>query len=64
MTTMAFQITDVSVFAELLVQAEIKEKIKTSRHWSLWGESIGDLWCFLRSAPEQTIGHTIETPVI
>ena len=40
------------------------------------GESIGhrwiplvkasdtELWCFLRSAPEQTIEQTIETPVI
>ena len=42
----------------------------------LWGESTGhrwipltkasdqELWCFLWSVPEQTIGQTIETPVI
>ena len=42
----------------------------------LWGESTGyrwipltkasdaELWCFLSSAPEQTVGQTIETPVI
>ena len=42
----------------------------------LWGESTGDwwilltkandekLWCFLWSAPEQTVGQTIETPMI
>ena len=42
----------------------------------LWGESTGhrwipltkasdaELWCFLWSAPEQTIEQTIETPVI
>ena len=42
----------------------------------LWGESIGqrgipltkvsdaELWCFLKSAPEQTIEQAIETPVI
>ena len=42
----------------------------------LWGESSGyqwipltkasdvELWCFLWSAPEQTVGQTLETPVI
>ena len=42
----------------------------------LWGESIGhwripitkasdaESWCFRRSAPEQTVEQTIETPVI
>ena len=42
----------------------------------LWGESIGprwiplpeasdvELWCFLSSAPEQTVKQTIETAVI
>ena len=42
----------------------------------LWGESIGhqwipltkvsdaELWCFLWSAPEQTVKQTIETPGI
>ena len=45
-------------------------------HGSLWGESTGhrwiplikasdaELWCFLWSAPEQTIEQTIETPMI
>ena len=31
-------------FAQLLVQAEIKENIKTPPHWHLWGESTGDRW--------------------
>ena len=39
----------------------------------LWGESTeghltkvseAELWCFLWSAPEQTVEQTIETPVI
>ena len=42
----------------------------------LWGESTGnrwipltkasdvELWCYLSSTPEQTVEHTIETPVI
>ena len=39
----------------------------------LWGESTGhipltkasdaELWCFLTSTPEQTVEHTLETPV-
>ena len=47
-----------------------------SCYWPLWGESTGDwcipltntsdaeLWCFLWSAPEQTVEKTNEAPVI
>ena len=30
------------LFAQPFVQAHIKEKMQTSRHWPLWGESTGD----------------------
>ena len=45
-------------------------------YWLFWGESTGhrwipliktsdaELWCFLWSAPEQTVEETIEPPVI
>ena len=32
------------VFAQPFIQAQIKENIKTPRHWPLWGESSGDGW--------------------
>ena len=32
------------VFAQLFVQAQIKENIKAPLHWTLWGESAGDQW--------------------
>ena len=32
------------LFAQLLVQAQIKENIKAPRHWSLCGEFFGDRW--------------------
>ena len=32
------------LFTQPLVQAQIKEKIKTPRHWPLWGETTGDRW--------------------
>ena len=44
MSAMASQITGVWMFAQPLVQAQIKENIKDPRHWPLWGESIGDRW--------------------
>ena len=37
---------------------------KGIRRIPLTKASDGDLWCFLWSAPEQTMEHTIETPVI
>ena len=36
MSTMASRITD--------AQAQIKENIKATRHWPLWGEFIYDTW--------------------
>ena len=32
------------LFAQLLVQAQIKENIKAPRHWPLSGEFTGDFW--------------------
>ena len=32
------------LFAQLFVQAQIKENIKVPLHWPLWGESTGDRW--------------------
>ena len=32
------------LFAQLLVEAQIKENIKAPRHWPLWGEFTGDWW--------------------
>ena len=32
------------LFTQPFIQAQIKETIKASRHWSLWGEVIGDRW--------------------
>ena len=32
------------LFAQPFVQAQIKEHIKASRHWPLWGESTDDQW--------------------
>ena len=31
-------------FTQSFVQAQIKENIKTPRHWPLWGEFTGDRW--------------------
>ena len=32
------------LFAQLLVQAQIKENIKAPHHWPLWREFTGDRW--------------------
>ena len=32
------------MFAQPLIQAQIKENIKAPRHWPLWGEFNGDRW--------------------
>ena len=37
MSTMASQITSPRLFAQQLIQAQIKENIKAPRHWPLWG---------------------------
>ena len=44
MSTMASQITGVSVVDEAFVQAQTKENIKAPRYWPLWGESTGNRW--------------------
>ena len=44
MSAMASQIPASRLFAQLFVGAQIKENIKASRHWPLWGESTGDRW--------------------
>ena len=44
MNTMASQVTGVPLFAQLLDQGQIKENIKASRHWPLWGKFTGDRW--------------------
>ena len=38
------QITRVSIFYQPFVQAQIKESIKSLRHWRLWRESTGNHW--------------------
>ena len=43
-STMAYQITGTSMFAQPYVETKIKENIKASRHWPLWGEFIGYRW--------------------
>ena len=43
MSAMASQITGVS-FAQPFVQAQIRESIKSLRHWPLWWEPTGDWW--------------------
>ena len=44
MSTMASQITGISIDAQAFVQAHIKENIKVLRHWPLCGEFTGDQW--------------------
>ena len=44
MSTMASQITSLTIFTQPLIQAQIKENTKAPRHWPLWGEFIGDRW--------------------
>ena len=43
MSSMASQITGVKI-DQLFVQAQIKENIKDSRQWPLWGEFTDDRW--------------------
>ena len=44
MSTMASQITGVSLVCSTVFQVQIKENIKALHHWPLWGESTGDQW--------------------
>ena len=55
MSAMVSQITGVSI-AQLLVQEQIKEKIKAPRHWPLCGEFTGNaenvpIWCANKMCP-------------
>ena len=40
---MASQITSLTIVYRLF-KAQIKEKIKASGHWPLWGEFTGEYW--------------------
>ena len=42
--TMAPQITSLTNVTQPFIQAQIKENIKATRHWPLWGKSTDDLW--------------------
>ena len=44
MSTMASQITSLTIFAKPFIQAHIKGNIKAARHWPLCGEFTGDRW--------------------
>ena len=44
MNMMVSQITIVSVVYSRFGQVQIKENVKTPRHWPLWEEAIGDWW--------------------
>ena len=43
MSAMASQITS-RLLTQPFIHAQIKESIKTPRHWPLWGEFTGDRW--------------------
>ena len=44
MGTMASQITSLTIVYPPFIPAQIKENIKASRHWPLYGEFTGDRW--------------------
>ena len=44
MGEMAFQITSLTIVYSTFIQAQIKENVKTLRHWPLCGEFTGDRW--------------------
>ena len=48
MGAMSSQITDVSLFVQLFVHAQINENIKVPHHWPLRGKSTGNRWIPLR----------------
>ena len=41
MTTMASQITSITIVTQPFIQTQIKENIKAPRHWPLCGEFTG-----------------------
>ena len=55
MSKMASQITGVPLFAQLLVQAQIKGNTKTPRRRSLCGELTGDRWIPRTKGPVKLI---------
>ena len=44
MGAMASQITNLTIFTQPFIQAQIKENIKAPRHWPLCGQFTGDQW--------------------
>ena len=44
MKAIASQIPGVSIVYSTVCSDQIKENIKASRHWPLWGEFTGDRW--------------------
>ena len=44
MSTMASQIINLTIVYPTVIQAQIKENIKTPRHWPLWGGFTSDQW--------------------
>ena len=44
MTTMASQITGLTIVYPSVYSRQIKENIKAPRHWPLWGEFTGHQW--------------------
>ena len=44
METMASQITSLTIAYSAVFFRQIKENIKTRRHWPWWGEITGDRW--------------------
>ena len=44
MDTMASQITNLAMFTQTFIQAQIKENTKAPRHWPLCGEFTDDRW--------------------
>ena len=51
MSAMASQITSITIVTQPFIQEQIKENIKTQRHWPLWGEFTGDRWMFPENVP-------------
>ena len=36
--------SQIKLFTQPFIQAQIKENIKVPHHWPLWGEFTGDRW--------------------
>ena len=44
MSVMVPKITNLAIFTQPFIQAQIKENIKAPRHWPLFKEFTGDRW--------------------